>query len=98
MSKQSNVKELIARDLQILMSAKSVTGDGGFIVLDGPERLALYNALRPLVMRKHKQAVKERMLAMAGAAAQMDIVDAVANDAVEGMAKDVSADIAKRRK
>lgn len=89
-----DLKAKLQRDLQVLMSANKIVSSHGELEIDLETTLHLFNALRPILMRKIKQKIKETAVASA-LPGQMDIVDEIADKAVKGIEKDVIAKIKK---
>lgn len=89
-----DLKAKLQRDLQIVMSATKVVSPHGELEIDLETTLHLFNALRPILMRKIKQKIKETT-ASSALPGQIDIVDEIADKAAKAIEKDVVAKIKK---
>lgn len=90
-------KDIMKKDLEILLTATKLVSPAGELELDSSTKLTLFNALKPIIMRKHKIAINERMLQMASEA-QKDLVEEIADKAAESMVADAAIAIAAEPK
>lgn len=91
-----STKQDMQKDLEILLTADRIVGPAGMLEIDSGCKLALFNALKPLITRKHKALIKERLQKMASEA-QADLVEELADKAVDGMLKGAAKKIAEKR-
>ena len=93
MSKELKAK--LQHDLQVIMSANKIVSPHGEVQIDMETTLHLFNALKPIVTRKIKQEIKERMQGNHPSASQLDIVDEIAAQAADGVVKSALGKIKK---
>lgn len=96
MAVKVETKADVQKKLEILLTATHVQSPVGSMELESADKLALFNALKPIITRRFKQQVKERMQKMV-AESQIDLVEEVAKKAADGALKGAVDAVSKKR-